>query len=252
LCRAFEQCTGWGLCYLDGPALTGSSDALWVAPVESSGGRPRGHFRLTPLPGSAAEPCSDLHDAAELASQLARLVSAYQAVAETLEVREAELASGAALVSPVGKPRQLLKRLKAALRGGARAARCQAAALYLLDERTRELLLRCQWNLPVTRLADAPRPLSEAAADLEALAGCAVVLENAADFPELPMPQPFAAGVCVPVSSSREIYGTMWLFSDRPRRFSARQTGMAEIVAGRLAVELELAAVVATQNTPSR
>ena len=44
---------------------------------------------------------------------------------------------------------------------------------------------------------------------------------------------------CVPVSSPTVPLGTLWFFSDRPREFTDMQTGLAELVSGRLAAELE-------------
>ena len=49
----------------------------------------------------------------------------------------------------------------------------------------------------------------------------------------------FAAAVCVPVSTPTIPLGTLWLFSSRTRDFTDQETNIVEIVAGRLAAELE-------------
>ena len=69
-------------------------------------------------------------------------------------------------------------RLEAVLRGGTEAVDCQAAALYLLDDATSQLKMRSCWGLPLDRLAAPARPLKGAVADLEALLGHAVVIED--------------------------------------------------------------------------
>ena len=70
------------------------------------------------------------------------------------------------------------ERLEAALLAGAEAVGCDAAALYLLDEATTELKLRNSCGLPFDRLTALARPLQGAVADLEALLGHAVVLND--------------------------------------------------------------------------
>jgi phosphoserine phosphatase RsbU/P len=69
--------------------------------------------------------------------------------------------------------------------------------------------------------------------------GHAVVLENTSLMPGWNAPEDFAAAVCVPVSSSTTILGTLWVFCDDTRDFSDQQTGMVEIVAGKIASDLE-------------
>ncbi len=76
-------------------------------------------------------------------------------------------------------------------------------------------------------------------ADLEALVGHAVVIEDATLFPDWRMPEDFAAAICVPVSSPTNPLGTLWLFGARPREFSPQESNLVEIVAGRIAADLE-------------
>jgi serine phosphatase RsbU (regulator of sigma subunit) len=153
--------------------------------------------------------------------------------------REAELAAGVPLVTNPGETEHLATRLQAVLRGGAQAVGCDAAALYLLDEATSKLKLRSCWGLPLDRLTAPPRPLQGAVADLESLLGHAVVLEDAAMMRHWRAPEDFAAAVCVPVSTSTTILGTLWLYSNAKRDFTAPQTNIVEVIAGRLAADLE-------------
>jgi serine phosphatase RsbU (regulator of sigma subunit) len=140
--------------------------------------------------------------------------------------------------------KELAKRLTAVLRGGAESLGCQAAALYLLDEATSELKLRAAWNLPNSRFTAGPRPLAGAIGDLEALCGHAVVLEDSQLFERWKVPESCEAAVCVPVSSPTMPLGTVWFFSFAPRAFSDPQVNMAEVVAGRLAADLEREALL--------
>ena len=164
---------------------------------------------------------------------------------ETLQLRravierEAELAAGVPLVPHPQEPEHLANRLEAVLRGGAQAVGCHAAALYLLDEATSKLKLRSCWGLPLDRLTAPPRPLQGAVADLESMLGHAVVLEDTPMMRHWRAPEEFAAAVCVPISTSTTILGTLWMFCNAKRNFSDSQTNIVEIVAGRLAADLE-------------
>ena len=116
---------------------------------------------------------------------------------------------------------------------------CDAAALYLLDEATSKLKLRSCWGLPLDRLTAPPRMLQGAVADLESLLGHAVVLEDTAMMRHWRAPEDFNAAVCVPVSTSTTILGTLWMFSNKKRDFTAPETNIVEVIAGRVAADLE-------------
>ena len=153
--------------------------------------------------------------------------------------REAELAAGVPLVPHRQEEKHLVTRLEAVLRAGAEAVGSHAAAIYLLDEGTSELKLRCSWGLPFDRLAAPPRPLPGAVADLEAMLGHAVVLDDYSVMELWNVPEFFPAAVCVPISSPTTILGTLWIFSNEKRDYNDLDTNIIEVVAGRLASDLE-------------
>jgi hypothetical protein len=180
-----------------------------------------------------------LEPARRLASALAAVLAELIQSRHALRDREAELAAGVPVISRADERQHLAARLEAVLRGGAEAVGCHAAALYLLDDATSQLKQRASWGLPPDRLAAPARPLQGAVADLEALLGHAVALEDADALRFWNTPEDFPAAACVPVSTPTTILGTLWVFCNRPRRFSAKQTNMLEVVAGRLASDLE-------------
>ena len=53
------------------------------------------------------------------------------------------------------------------------------------------------------------------------------------------MPEDFPAAVCVPVSTPTTLLGTLWVFCNEKRDFNDRETNIVEVVAGRLASDLE-------------
>ena len=76
-------------------------------------------------------------------------------------------------------------------------------------------------------------------ADLEALLGHAVVLNDDSLMATWNAPEDFPTAVCVPVSSPTTLLGTLWVFSNEKRDFNDRETNIMEVVAGRLASDLE-------------
>jgi phosphoserine phosphatase RsbU/P len=244
LCRTFAAATGQPLelaTHKSADAkLEKFSDLMCSAPVDPGVGISPGHIELgfDKADGSPEA-------AGQLADAISRLYDQLGRARQIIRHRDAELAAGVPVIARADEPERFAKLLESILRGGAEACECQAAALYMLDDATTTLKLRSSFGLPVERLMQPPRPLKGAIADLEALLGHAVALERASAFGPWRVPEEFAAALCVPVSSPTIPLGTLWFFSDRPRDFTDRQTNVAELVAGRLAAELERATLLA-------
>lgn len=114
-----------------------------------------------------------------------------------------------------------------------------AAAVYLLDDATSTLKMRSCIGLDKSNLAKPPRSLRGALADLEALLGNAVLLENVAIAPDWNCPEAFAAGLCVPIGSSHMPHGTLWLWSDHIRDFSSADLEAAKSAADKILADIE-------------
>jgi hypothetical protein len=239
VCQAFELALGWRLECGDSDNDQ-HADLMWSAPAEPGVGAPLRLVKVASdlrLAGSSRP--APAKKAIALASAIARLWSETCSLREGLVEREAELASDIPVVAKPEAPAKSAERINAVLKAGAEAVGCHAAGLYLLDSATTSLKLRACWGLPERRLAGAPRPLRGALADLEALLGHAVVLAEPAMFEYWRAPEPCGAAVCVPVSSSTTPLGTLWVYSHATRDFSNEQTNLLEVIAGRLATELE-------------
>ena len=242
--QAFQRGTGWTLRYVAGPAPSQTVDLTWSTPANPGVGVSPGHLRLDRIGGrSVATPSGnaavDQATARSLASAISGMVNELLETRSALWQREAELAAGVPLAAGSEQQCHLATRLQAVLKAGAEGVGCQAAGLYMLDEATTELKLRAVWGLPFDRLTAPPRPLEGSIADLEALLGHAVVLENRTLMQSWRVPEDFPAAVCIPVSSPASLLGTLWVFSETERDFNSRETNMLEVVAGRLAADLE-------------
>ncbi len=203
----------------------------------------KGEKRPKPLNGPAASATAaneaESRSVRMLAGSIADLLGELLQTRHALRQSEAELAAGVPVVPHREEEQQLAARLEAVLRAGVEAVECHAAGAYLLDEATTELKLRCSYGLPADRLAAPARPLQGALADLEALLGHAVVLDDDSVMPTWNAPEDFPAAVCVPISTPTMLLGTLWVFSNQKRGFNDHETNILEVVAGRLASDLE-------------
>lgn len=244
VCRAFERATGWQFDFAGtSDAEPANNNLMWSAPVNPGVGTSPGHIRLFSTDRAAAgnpQPV-ELESACDLASAVGGLWGELLTTRRALRQREAELAAGIPLVVHADDTSPALnERLEAVLKGGAQALGCEAIGLYLLDPATTELKLRASWGLAERRLAEPARPLRGALADLEALLGHAVVLADDEMHEYWKVPERgFASCVCVPVSSPSMPLGTLWAFCREARDFNAAQTNILEVVAGRIAADLE-------------
>ncbi len=125
------------------------------------------------------------------------------------------------------------------LKKTARLIGCQAVSLYLLDNKTSFLKLRAAWGIPEERFTEPPRPLKGSLADLEALLGNAVILNEGFLTESWNAPECFANALCVPVLSDDSVLGTLWFFSDQKSRFDDRDLALVELSVKYIVTELE-------------
>jgi phosphoserine phosphatase RsbU/P len=255
LLRALHRVTGCSLRYQHGSTPKELNGLGWSIPIQGEPGRTTG--RLVSIPQETEEKQrgheppedsntskahggkSDPKSIRGLASSIADLLGELLQTRHALRQREAELAAGVPVVPHRQEEKHLATRLEAILRSGAESVGCHAAGLYLLDEATTHLKLRCSYGLPLDRLAAPPRSLNGAIADLEALLGHAVVLDDTNLMQTWNVPEDFPSAVCVPISTPTTLLGTLWVFCNERRDFNECETNILEIVAGRLAADLE-------------
>lgn len=251
LLRAFQAVTQCPLRYEHSSKPKEPSDLGWSTPVQGELGRTTGCLVLEPPPAKdkdkkgtqSASTCTDdkqqIKAIRTLAVAVADLLSELLQTRHALRHREAELAAGVPVVPHRQEEKHLASRLEAVLRAGAESVGCNAAGLYLLDEATTQLKLRCSYGLPLDRLAAPARPLKGALGDLEALLGHAVVLDSSNLMQSWNVPEDFPSAVCVPISTPTTLLGTLWMFCNEERDFNECETNILEVVAGRLASDLE-------------
>ncbi|HND53831.1 MAG TPA: GAF domain-containing protein, partial [Pirellulaceae bacterium] len=179
-----------------------------------------------------------------LVDVLNRLCGEVDTARSELRQREAELATTATVCPRRDEGRQLSGQLETLLRTAAEAVGATAAAAYLLDDTTSHLKLRAGWGIPADRFYLPSRSLRGQLADLEALLGRAVAIEDTTLAKSWKPPEECRAALCVPISTATMPLGTMWLFANAPRKYSPVEANIVEIVAGRIAAELDRASLM--------
>lgn len=236
-CESFRAATGWELQHTVTENQSAAT-AAWRNPLCGPHHEQVSQLALfepalqTPLVPQAA--------AIELAERVTETLNELYRTRSTLWSREAELATAVPLlVNKHEEGIQLARRLEAVLQSAVQSLGATSAALYLLDDDTRYLKLRAHFGLDDECFVSPPRRLRGSKGDLEALTGHAVVLERPDRCSAWDIPHPAAAAICVPVATSEIPLGTMWVFADSARQYSDAEVNLIEVIAGRLAVELE-------------
>jgi sigma-B regulation protein RsbU (phosphoserine phosphatase) len=189
-----------------------------------------------------------------LAESCVELMQMLQDALAALHAREAELAAAIPVSARPDRGNQLAKKLASTLEIGAQSLSMNAAAVYLLDESTSSLKMRACFGFDKEKLLEPARPLRGALADLEALLGAAVAIDDLSKNPAWTIPEAFPSAICVPLASQEHLLGTLWFFANETRDYTDAQTGLAEVISGRIVAELEREALLteASENLDSR
>lgn len=243
LMQAFAQATGW----LPKP-LSSTPHHPAAEPLAGEGPRPplRQRIQLVstePIDGALDASMGDVlaneQEAWALFEQIDSLVQELDAAEQAIERQEAQLATAVGVSIRPDEAEILSQRLQETLERASEQTGSDAAALYLLDEATSELKMRSCWGLPNSALKHPARPLRGAMADLEALMGNAVLVENTKLAPEWNCPEDFPAALCLPIGSPTLPQGTIWLWSEHIRDFSASDIDCAKSAADKMLVDIE-------------
>ena len=191
------------------------------------------------LDATADFPASSQQAAWALLAQIDALMRTLRDTEAAVERQEAQLASHLGVSIRPDESEVLASKMQESLQRAAEQTASDAAALYLLDDATSELKMRSCWGLPTAALAKPARPLRGALADLEALLGNAVLLENTSLAREWNCPEDFQASLCLPIGSPTTPYGTLWLWSNQIRDFSSADIDAAKCAADKILADIE-------------
>lgn len=190
----------------------------------------------------------DIDDSAFMSSQVSAgkllqhidaLVKSLQDAEKTIQTQEAQLATSIGMSIRAEESEALAERMQESLHRAVMQTASDAAAIYLLDDNTSELKLRSCWGLPMAALTQPARPLRGALADLEALMGNAVLLENTSLAVEWNCPENFSAAMCLPIGGPSSPLGTIWLWSDQVRDFSTLDIEAAKAASDMILADIQ-------------
>jgi hypothetical protein len=211
--------------------------------VKVDGGKSPGNLVLLPDASLAGKVMMSNSQKEEFVNSLALLLGDAYRWQQMVRKYEEELASIVPIPSVEPNETKFTETLFNILKAASKLLNCQAASFYVLDTVNNTLKLRSCWGLPEERLLDVPRDLHDSLADIEAMLGQAVVLNEDYLFETWKSPESFPTAICVPVMSPVTIIGTLWFFADVRRNFNERDRYLIEIITGRISAELERAAL---------
>ncbi len=243
LLRNVRQTTGIDIRFIRaGGSLPEDILAFPIFPIENRFGKTPGHLVIYGR-GEELKSLSD-REIAPFIDSLAELLGDAYRWQWAMRQYEADRAGDIPVACRVRREEDLAGILRDQLKHASKIIQCEAASLYLLNTESTLLKLRAMWGLPEERLLDPPRHLRDSLADMEAILGQAVVLNDEFLLETWNPPESFASAVCVPVGSEVMVYGTLWFFAGTRRDFNSRELAVLEITAGRVAAEIEKTALV--------
>lgn len=235
--RAFCQATGWAAVPVH---ATKTPRTRTRAPELDPNTRKWNIVSALPLDGMLdamemeAMPAVSEAAAQQLLDSISLLLQRLDDTERTVWRQEAELASNIGLSLKVDDQEELALKIDALLEQTASAIGCDAGAVYLLDDSTSVLKMRSCIGLPKSRLALPPRPLRGSLADLEALLGNAVLIEDIASMTQWQSPEEFGSALVVPLGTLQMPQGTLWFWSERRKTFNSHEVEIAKRAAAEL------------------
>ncbi|MEM7456491.1 MAG: GAF domain-containing protein [Planctomycetota bacterium] len=249
LAEAFEAATGWTLMFDEAPSSRRRRAKSGLSGLPSTG---RIFIDDMSDKWPAGTPCVSRLDCDRLAQRISDLVNQLQLT--RLELNEARSRLGASvpgtLVPISGQAEtegRLANRLSTLLETTTRTASASAAAFYVLDEDAKFLNLSAQIGFDPASSQEAEvtqRELARCTADIEALAGHAIVMASPDQAITWNSPLKSRSAICLPVASATTIIGTLWIFADQKRDYADELINILEIIAGRIAAEVECASAL--------
>ncbi len=179
-----------------------------------------------------------------LVSVIDRLFAQLQQAKTELVNANAELATQIPVTVTDDQSRRLAELLARLLDSAVKVTGFDSAALCLLNEDATELDVRSSVGIASHQMVGDRRSLENCPADIKAISGTAVATATAAQSRAWKSPEPCESAVCVPVGSGSGTLGTLWVFSEENIEVVDLQIEMVQIIAGRIAAELERESII--------
>jgi len=240
LTSAFEAATGWVLGFEESRSSyrRRKSERL---PESAANGR----LEITDLSAQLppGKPATSREHCDSLAAAINSLYNQVQQYRDELQLAQTNLAVPGRLALSADRTEKLNRLLAQLLQTACSQFGYESAAIMVLDEPTTMLVQRIGFGPHYSHSNGNGRLLSESRADVEALSGGVVVLNKRSEVVSWQAPISSRAAVCIPIASLDNLHGTLWLAGETKRELTDSDTNLLEIIAGRIAAELEMAAL---------
>lgn len=238
--NSFERLTGWSLCFAERPSSVKDRERRGLGPDHAMGKLEIDDLSVEVGPGKKA---LDRRASQRLADDISQLWEQLRDTRAQLEACQLELATSVAVSLPAGQAGRLEKLIQQLLGTALEQGGFESVSLWLVDDDTLTLRRR---KAAGPHFSGGPRErhLGEARADVRAMTGNVIVMQDRNETRTWQAPVECGSAVCVPVSSMSNLYGTLWLARDSEEDVSSAVTTVLEIIAGRIAAELEQAALL--------
>ncbi len=248
LIAAFEAATGWTLDFEESRSSYRRRKAERLPEAAASG-----RLQITDLspslpPGKSAasrEHCDSL------ASAVSGLYQQLQQYRDELRLANTQLAVPGRIALTQDRSEKLHRLLAQLLQTACNQFGYDSAAIMVIDEATTQLVQRVGIGPHYSQATGNTRSLDQCRADIEALSGGVVVLNKRSEVVSWQAPVPSRAAVCIPIASLDNLHGTLWLAGEAKRELTDSDTNLLEIIAGRIAAELETAALLSHSPVPA-
>ena len=182
----------------------------------------------------------------ELADILATLVTRIVTSERLLESTSSEFSTLADLGLSVGRQQDLQEIVRELLLAAVKLTGFRSIAFYLLNPRTDQLCLKTSYSVDPIQFVHETRHLRNHPPDLDALNGNTVHLNRGNISTELEtwLPTHIRTGICLPVQTETNPFGTLWIYDRRKRQLTDRDSHVLASIAAQIAGVLERAVLV--------
>lgn len=246
LTAAFQAATGWVLDFEESRSSYRRRKADRL-PESAADGRLQITDLATDL--SPGKPAASREHCDQLAAAISTLYHQLQQHRDELRFAQTQLAVPGRVAISKDRTEKLNRLLTQLLQTACTQFGYDSAAIMVLDEATTTLVQRIGFGPHYQNTNGNSRPLEQGKADIEALSGGVVVLNSRSEVAAWQAPVKSRAAVCIPIASLDNLHGTLWLAGETKRELTDSDTNLLEIIAGRIAAELETAALLAHQST---
>ncbi len=242
---SFEQLTGWTLAFDESRTSYQKRSRHQLDATDATGRMVVDDLSVEIGPQKKAldrKMCQKLADAiGDTLNQLAQTRS-------DLRQAQLELATSTAASIPAEESARVENLLRSLVTAALEQFGFQSASLWIIDDNTLTLQQRMAAGKHFPSLVG-QRDLDSARADVRAMTGNVIVMDDRASVAQWQAPVRCGSAICLPVSSLSNLYGTLWLVRDDSGAVSDREICLLEIIAGRIACEIERAALAQKINS---